>query len=425
MTEKSRTADLQLELQLGYPGWRVLVAAFFGVMTGYSVLVPYTFSMFFKPLSAAFGWRRDQISLAFGFVAVTVSICAPFLGRLLDRYGPRRTLLPCIAVFGLAFASLALLSGKIWHLYLVFILLGLVGNGTTPLGYSRAVATWFRARRGMALAWVSAGAGVGAMTLPLLAATLLSRYGWRFTYAALGLLVLVVGLPLTLLFVRESNRSLTNSPGARAANMVVSEAIRSRPFLLLILAIFLYSVTFNGVASHLSALLTDRGISLQSSAVALSILGGCGLAGRILLGFVLDKFSVTRVSLLLFVVTVVGVLLLSQSGQRTPFVAIALLGFAAGGESDISPYLLSRYFGLRPFATLYGFAWMAFAAGMAVGPFLMGKLYAVTGSYLAGGIRLFAIPTAISALLMAIMPDYPALEDENRAADQWVVETPA
>lgn len=399
------------------------MAAFFGVMTGYSVLVPYTFSLFLKPLSSAFGWRRDQISSAFGIVAVTVAICAPLIGHLLDRYGPRRTLLPCIALFGLAFASLSLLTHNLWHFYFLFFALGLVGNGTTQLGYARAVSTWFKMRRGMALAWISVGAGIGSILLPLVAASLLQRYGWRLAYAALGLLVLMVSLPLTALYVRESNPIVLHGDDRWVENLAVRKSVRARPFLLLILAIFLYSVTFNAVISHLSALLTDRGMSLRHSAEALSVLGACGLAGRVTLGFVLDRVSATRVSLLLFVVTVVGVVVLSQAGPHRVFIAMALLGFAAGGESDITPYLLSRYFGLRALASLYGLAWTAFAAGTAVGTMLMGKLYAVTGSYLPAGVCSFAIPAAVSALLMAIMPKYPPLQDENHISERSAVAT--
>jgi len=101
---------VQLESSLRYPGWRVVAAAFFGVMVGYSVLIPYTFSLFIKPLSEEFGWRRDQISVAFGCVAITIALCSPLIGRLLDMFGPKRTIVPCLVIFGLGFASLSLLA---------------------------------------------------------------------------------------------------------------------------------------------------------------------------------------------------------------------------------------------------------------------------------------------------------------------------
>jgi MFS family permease len=389
-------------------------------MIGYSVLIPYTFGLFLKPLSGSFGWKRDRISIALGCAAVTAALCSPLIGRLLDRYGPKRIILPCIAVFGLGFASLSLLTPSLTHFYLVFILLGLAGNGTTQLAYSRAVSTWFFEQRGMALSLIAAGAGVGAMALPLLAAWLIQKHGWRAAYGVLGVLVLAVSLPLTSLLVRERGQTgqTKRIPGAEENALLSS--IRTRPFLLLVLSILFYSVTFNGVISHLAALLTDRGLSLKISAQALSLLGACGLAGRLITGYMLDRFFGVRVSIVFFLATVVGVFFLSQGTAPAAFFGVAMIGFAAGGESDITPYLLSRYFTLRRFSTLYGLAWTAYALGTALGPVFMGRLFTSTGGYQSWGIQLLAIPTLVSAVLMVMMPPYPALAGD-RTDDRFPV----
>ena len=122
-------------------GWRVVIAAYFGVMVSFGSLLVFTFGTFLKPLSTAFGWSRESVSAAFGFAAISVAICSPLLGHLLDRWGPRRLIVPCMAVFGVAFASLGLLTPHLFHLYSIFVVLGIVGNGTTQMGYSRAVST--------------------------------------------------------------------------------------------------------------------------------------------------------------------------------------------------------------------------------------------------------------------------------------------
>src|SRR3984885_3100429 len=98
------------ETNASYSGWPVVASAVLGVMVGYAVLVPYTFSLFLKPLCASFGWRRDQVAAAFSCVAIAVAICAPLTGWLLDRFGPLRTILPCPLFFGGVFASLSLLT---------------------------------------------------------------------------------------------------------------------------------------------------------------------------------------------------------------------------------------------------------------------------------------------------------------------------
>jgi MFS family permease len=96
------------ESHLAYPGWKILLAGFFGVKVSFVAVVPYTFSLFLKPLSLAFGLSRGAISAGIGIAALTMSAVSPALGFLLDRFGPRRVILPCILVFSFAYASLGL-----------------------------------------------------------------------------------------------------------------------------------------------------------------------------------------------------------------------------------------------------------------------------------------------------------------------------
>jgi MFS family permease len=121
------------EFDLGYYGWRVVLAACLGVMAGFGSLFVYTFAVFVKPLSAAFGWNREAISLGFGLAAVTLGLISPLLGGWIDRFGPRRIILPCMTVYGCAILSLALLRSQLWQFYVTCIVLGLVGNGAAHL----------------------------------------------------------------------------------------------------------------------------------------------------------------------------------------------------------------------------------------------------------------------------------------------------
>jgi MFS family permease len=139
----------------------------------------------------------------------------------------------------------------------------------------------------------------------------------------------------------------------------------------------------------------------------------------------IDRFFAVRVSLVFFVATAAGVLFLSLSSVPFAFLGSAIIGFAAGGESDITPFLLSRYFSLRRFSTLYGVAWTAFAVGTAIGPILMGRLYASTGAYQSREIELFALPTLLSAILMALMPAYPTAVDYGGSDSLLAVAAPS
>lgn len=167
------------EFDLNYYGWRVVLAACLGVMAGFGSLFVYTFTVFVKPLGAEFGWSREAVSSGFAIGAVTVGLCSPLLGRWIDRFGPRRIILPCMTVFGCGIASLALLRSGIWQFYVTCFVLGVVGNGAAHLAYSRSISTWFQRRLGMALAFVMVGSGLGAMILPVVAQSIISRSGWR------------------------------------------------------------------------------------------------------------------------------------------------------------------------------------------------------------------------------------------------------
>ncbi len=396
-----------------YAGWLVVAAAFCGVMVSFGSLLVFTFSIFVKPLSAEFGWSRESISNAFGIAAMTVAASSPVLGRLLDRYGPRRVVLPCMVVFGLAFGSLSWLTPSLAHLYLTFFAIGVVGNGTTQMGYSRAVSSWFEERRGLALAVVVAGAGTGSIVLPPLAQWLIGAYGWRAAYQALGAAVLLVGLPLSVLYLRERPRE-GGAPRALEGSSV-REGLRSKAFWLLVATLMLTSIAVNGAIAHLSPLLTDRGLSAGSAALALSVLGVASLTGRLVTGLLLDRYFGPRVSFVLLLGVTAGLFLLGQaSGLGSALVATALIGLGLGGEADVTPYLLTRYFGLRMFSTLYGLTWTAYAIAGAVGPVGLGRFFDQTRGY-GSALPVLAAMTLVSALLTLLLPAYPG--DERAARE--------
>ena len=390
---------------LRYEGWRVAIASGIGVFVSFASLLVYTFGIFLKPLADEFSWSREAISAAFGIAAMTVAICSPPLGYLLDRFGPRRVIVPCVTIFGCAFASLSLLTPQLWHLYLVFVILGIVGNGTAQMAYTRAVSSWFDDRRGMALAVLLSGGAIGAMVLPPAAQALIDRLGWRGAALALGMMVLGIGLPVITGFVRE--RPASSEPQREGAEGVsLAAALRSRAFWILVIVLFISSVAQNGAITHLSALLTDRGVSAGGAAAAVSVMGGASLAGRFVTGWLLDRFFAARVSFALLATAAGGTLLLSgASSLWAGILAAAMIGFGMGGEADVTPYMLSRYFGLRYFSLLYGLTWTAYACAGAAGPVLMGQAFDTTGSYETLLVQL-AATTVVAAALMLLMPRY-------------------
>ena len=417
MTQSSGPSEGLSESDRGYYGWRVVFAACFGVMVGFGSLFVYTFGVFVKPLGAEFGWSREAISRGFGFAALSMAFCSPALGHWLDRFGPRRIILPCMTVYGCGIASLALLRPHLWQFYATCILLGVVGNGAAHLAYSRSISTWFHQRLGMALAFVMAGAGLGSMILPFFAQTIISRVGWRAAYLSLGGLALVVGLPLIWRYVHERTPVDHDSPAVTHSGLTWQQGVRSFQFWIIVAVLFVSSVAMNGTITQLVALLTDRGITPGGAALCASMLGGSSLAGRVVVGWVLDRFFGARVAFVVFLITAAGIFLLARADTLlTGSIAAGLIGVGAGGEADITPYLLTRYFGLRAFSTLYGLTWTFYAIAGAIGPVIMGRAFDSTGSY-TSLLTLLALTTALAGALMLLLPRYSNLASVGMASD--------
>jgi MFS family permease len=394
-----------------------VLASSAGVFLGFGSLVVYTFGIFLKPLAEEFGWSREGISAAFGFAAVMVAIASPPLGQLLDRYRPHRVILPALTIYGCAFASLAFLTPPLWHLYAVFIVLGIVGNGTAQMAYARTISNWFTQRRGLAFAMLMTGSAIGAMVWPPVSQRLVLMLGWRSAALTLGLGALLIGVPIVAIFVRErpgtsANRE-TVAPGAS-----VREGLGTRVFWMLVAVLFVNSIAQNGAITHLSALLTDRGVSASGGAMALSAMGGAALLGRLATGSLLDRFFAGRVFFVLLTISALGTLLLAGAHSLTTgALAAALIGVGMGGEADVTPYLLSRYFGLRSFSTLYGLTWTAYAIAGAIGPVIMGKAFDATHSY-ETLLTALALSAFAAAVLMLLLPPYERSRSPPRKLEE-------
>jgi len=395
------------ESDLSYYGWRVVLAACLGVMAGFGSLFVYTFSVFVKPLASEFGWSREAISGGFGIAAVMLGAASPFLGRWIDRVGPRRIILPCMTIYVFAFASLAFLHRGIWQFYLTCFVLGLVGNGAAHLAFSRSISTWFHQRLGTALAFVMVGAGLGAMILPVVAQAVISHSGWRASYGALAGLALLLGLPLSWRYIRDRGAGEVRRLAAVAhTGKTWQQGLRSYTFWIITAILFVSSTSMNGAITHLSALLTDRGMNATKAAFCLSILGGTSLFGRVIAGWLLDRFFGPRVALAINLITAVGIFLLARAASfPVGCVAAALIGIGAGGEAAIKPYLLTRYFGLGSFSTLYGLTWTFYATAGAIGPVILGRAFDLTGSY-AGLLAVLAAALGLAAVANLLLPKY-------------------
>ncbi|MGE0826351.1 MAG: MFS transporter [Candidatus Binatia bacterium] len=398
-------------------GWWIVFIAAIGLFMGYGPIVTFTFGVFLKLLNQEFGWSRGEISQAFSLSLLVMSFAFPVVGRCVDRFGARRVILPAILLFSLSLMSLSLLSANLWHLYAIYIVLGLVGGGTAPIPYSNVLSHWFDRRRGLALGVAMVGLGLGTFVMPSLAQILITSYGWRSAYVLIGLMVMVVTIPVVGLFLKETPGMVGLEPDGKwpvsgrkdigaQPGLTATEAWQTRTFWILVSAFFLMSASAHGCLIHLVSLLTDRGISPQLAALATSLFGGALLLGRVGAGYLLDRFFATRVAICFFCGATVGLALLwSGVSGVVAFIAAFFVGLGMGAEGDIIAYLVSRYFGLRSFGEIYGYTFGAFTLGGVVGPLLMGKGFDATGSY-DFGLAVFVFASLVAASLMTRLGPY-------------------
>lgn len=407
-------------------GWWIVFVAALGLFMGYGPIVTFTFGVFFKPLSQEFGWNRSQVSLAFSLSLFVMSFALPVVGRLVDRLGARRVIVPSLLLFGFGLTAFALLSPRLWHLYAIYIGLGLVGGGTAPVPYSNVLAHWFDKRRGLALGVAMVGLGLGAFIMPSFAQRLIDVGGWRWAYICIGLMVMGVAIPVVALFLKETPLMLGLRPDGdvtekstieeRKEGLTFQEARRTSTFWVMLGAFFLMSASVHGCLIHLVPLLTDRGISPQNAAFAASLLGGALLVGRVGAGYLLDHFFASAVALMFFCGAALGfVLLWSGAPGIFAFVGAFLVGLGMGAEGDIIAYLVSRYFGLLAFGEIYGYAFAAFTLGGVIGPLLMGIGFDSTGSY-RFVLGIFVLASLSAAVLMTRLGPYRLWESASAQA---------
>lgn len=414
------------EGKIFYGWWIVLVAAI-GLSVGYGPIVTFTFGVFFKPLSQEFGWNRAQVSLAFSLSLLVMSVGFPLVGRVVDRLGARKVIVPSVVLFGMGLMSFALLSSRLWLLYAIYIALGVVGGGTAPVPYSNVISHWFDKRRGLALGVAMVGLGLSAFAMPTVAQWLIDVGGWRWAYVCIGVMVILVAAPVVALFLKETPRLLglasdgepvdsTAAHGSQKTGLSFREARGMNTFWIMVCAFFLLSACVHGCLIHLVPLLTDRGVSSQSAALATSLLGGALLFGRVGAGYLLDRLAASTVAVGFFSGATVGfVLFWSGASGESAFLASFLVGLGMGAEGDIIAYLVSRYFGLRAFGEIYGYAFAAFTLGGVVGPLLMGVGFEATGSYdLVLGA--FVCASLVAVALMTQLGPYRRWETASLAA---------
>jgi len=376
----------------------------------------FAFGVFLKPLSTEFHWSRGAISGFRSVSGVMYAVASPFVGRLADRFGLKRVLLACAAVFAVGYGSQAFLTNHIWHYYALALLLAPAAAGTSALTFGKVISHWFDRSRGLALSVLACGSGLGGVVVPPFAQYLISHFGWRDAYFVLGLSMLTVGtIPMALILTdapspkMKSNQFSVAQPPS-VARVPKSQILKSYTFVTLMAVSAVVGISYVGVLTHLIPMFTDRGMSPASAAQMFSLLGVAAIIGHLLVGVCFDRFPAARVAAVMLALSGLGVAAIGVAQSRIALgLATMLLGAALGADTDLLPYLVSRYFGLASYGEFLGYFFAAGTLGAAAGPFLMGQVFDVYHSYVVMTNIIGAV-AILAALFVYLLPKATATD---------------
>jgi MFS family permease len=327
-----------------------------------------------------FGWTRAQVTSGNALSKLVVGPIFGFLaGWVVDRFGPRRMMMMGILMAGVALVGLGWASSLgMFYFFYFFNALGYVCGG--PLPNQVLLTRWFDRSRGKAMGFAYLGIGVGGATVPWISHALVQHFGWQVALRLLGVSIVVVSLPLALL-VKETPRGRTNSGSASSAS--AKAAFTHVSFYLLTLGSMCSIAAVSGTQQNLKLFLSlDRHFTQRDAASVLSMVLTFSIVGRLLIGWLADRFSKKYVMFLTYLLVAMGIpLLFLGSTPLTLYVSAAIFGIGLGGDYMIIPLVTAEIFGIEILGRLLGVVLAAGSIADAAAPWLIGRLRDTTGSY--------------------------------------------
>jgi MFS family permease len=328
-----------------------------------------------------FGWTRAQVTSGNALSKLVVGPVFGFIaGWIIDRFGPRRVMMAGILMAGGALVGLGWVSTLgMFYLFYFFNALGYVCGG--PLPNQVLLSRWFDKSRGKAMGFAYLGIGIGGATVPWISHALIEHFGWQAALRWLGLLIIAVSLPLAF-FVKEAPpRSTSDRKMSGAAD--VMGAFKTLPFFLLTFGSMCSIAAVSGTQQNLKLFLSlDRHFTQGDAARVLSLVLSFSIAGRLLMGWLADRFSKKYVMLLTYLLVAAGIPLLFLGRTRLAiYASAAVFGVGLGGDYMIIPLMTAEIFGMQILGRLLGVILTAGGIAEALSPWITGRLRDATGSY--------------------------------------------
>ncbi len=395
-----------------YAGWWVISAPFLAAMLTVGS-GQYAFGLLIEPLEQEFGWTRTQINFSLSFTAVG-SVIAPLLGYIMDRHGAKNILAVSMALIVVSYLLRPLMT-ELWHWYALSFIQYMGFSGASILPAGRLVGIWFQRSRGRVMGITLMGNNFGGITFPPLT-TLALGMSWHWAFINLSpwqgayLLFGVIGVLMTiyaLVVVREfptreqvhrrrgEEEEPSDTTPMALTGWSLKESLRTKAFYAITTAMMLGTFTYTAVLTQVAAHLTEEGVSPGSAAIALSLLAGCGMTGKFVMGLLADRIT-ARYALMVDLLGQSGFLILLTylagvsiplpmltPGAELPlvWVVVGCFGFFLGAFGALTPLIVQDAFGVKFYGSIMGVMSITMGVSSFLGPLLAGWSFDTTGSY--------------------------------------------
>ncbi|MFC2047910.1 MFS transporter [Chloroflexota bacterium] len=399
-------------------GWWIVGACSF-ITLCISGTVHFGFTAVFEPIAKEFGWSYAQISLAPSLRGLEGGITAPLLGFLADRWGPRRLVFAGGILIFLGFLLFSRVS-SLGMFYVASVLIAVGLSNCTNALLLTAVANWFRRKVGIAIGIVMSGVGLGGLLVPIIT-ILIDTLGWRTAMFIIGLGVLVIILPLSLLLRHkpeqygylpdgevstpvEAGEPLSSSESAEIS-IPAGRAVRNRAFWHIALATMCHVFAVQAMIIHVMPYLSSIGIIRSVSSLVALALPVASVCGRFGSGWLGDRIGRRKVFAFSLGLMSMGMLFFGYAGRAVwllvPFVITFSLGWGSNATTRMA--ILRQYFGRNSVGTIFGFSAVVTMVGNIGGPPVAGWVFDTWGSYQGIWLGIAAL-TLMGLVLILTMP---------------------
>lgn len=367
-------------------------------------LALYGLPFFYDFFVTEYGWSRGTVTSGNAISKLIVGPLFGFIiGWIVDRFGPRRMMISGILMAGMALVGLSLTT-SLWAFYVFYLFNALAYVAGGPLPNQVLISRWFDRARGRAMGFAYVGIAVGGTVVPLLAHWLIQNYGWPIALRTIGILIVVIALPLAF-FVKDNPDGREGQGASGRSTVSLKSILTNRYFYLLAIGSMCSIAAVGGTNQNLKLYLSlDQGISQQQVAGLIALLMASSIAGRLLMGWLADRYHRKYVMLLIYALVAAAIpLLFVIDRPGMPFLFAVIFGIGLGGDYMIIPLMAGDLFGVRVLGRVMGIILTADGVAEATAPWLVAHLRDTSGSYDPGFLLLITL-AVLGALAVAFLP---------------------